>query len=130
MPLVSWHIYSPIGTGAWQAIGSGVGRWLGASGKPAHRQEQDYLARMLKQATKAAKMAVREDKRMNAESLAQQGERASENGDARQIYNIINTLAPKARASTTTVRKNGKACFGDEEDMHARSSALQEIFEA
>ena len=80
------------------------------------------------QLQKAISKAVRAEKRDRVEKLLTRAEEAKGAGATRIIYRTINSLAPQKQGARETVwDAEGRACFGEAEELDARAQALQSI---
>ena len=77
---------------------------------------------------KAISKAVRAEKRDRVEKHLTRAEEAKGDEATRVIYRTINSLAPKRRGARETVwDAEGRACFGQAEELDIRAQALKSI---
>ena len=83
------------------------------------------------QLQKAISKGVRAEKRDRVEKLLTKADEAKGAGATRIIYRTINSLAPRQQGARETVwDAEGRACFGEAEELDARAQALQSIMAA
>ena len=90
--------------------------------------QREWVQRKLSDATKIAKASVRNDRRANAEVLAEELEASLAGGDARSAFQMVRTLAPKARAANVSVKLRGSTAWSKDEELTARELAIVDIY--
>ena len=101
-----------------------------SSSAPSCARWQDRPQALI-QLQKAISKAVRAEKRDRVEKLLTRAEEAKGAGATRIICGTIGGLAPKQQGARETVwDAEGRACFGEAEELDARAQALQSIMAA
>ena len=104
-------------------------RWLGWAWYDLPVDHQIYWTEEFVQLQRAARRAVRRDKRWEVMKLLDDAQGAAQAMDTRELFKIIHRLAPQPRGGCDALRSPDGVCWDEEAELDERGRALRHIFD-